>query len=189
MSDFSNQIWWTKKARIKAEKRLLRMDAISQSLLLWYSFFLVAYSIITLVVKVASLTETAIMVALSVLVLLLTLYVNNMRFKERAMLMKQCYEQLGLIYGAIGSSSDIDSLKKEFHSILSISENHKEIDYYRAVDGEYESASDKSKLSKHPTEEQKNSIRMSNNGWCVSVLVLIFLPFIIVAVIRHYSQV
>ncbi|ELY6401500.1 SLATT domain-containing protein, partial [Cronobacter sakazakii] len=119
MSDFSNQIWWTKKARIKAEKRLLRMDAISQSLLLWYSFFLVAYSIITLVVKVASLTETAIMVALSVLVLLLTLYVNNMRFKERAMLMKQCYEQLGLIYGAIGSSSDIDSLKKEFHSILS----------------------------------------------------------------------
>ncbi len=42
---FSDNIWWTKKARIEAEKRLLMYSFQSQVLLLWYSFSGVAASI------------------------------------------------------------------------------------------------------------------------------------------------
>ncbi|EHQ8971643.1 TPA: SLATT domain-containing protein [Citrobacter amalonaticus] len=189
MSDFSDRVWWTKKSRIKAEKRLLKLDFISQALLLWYSVFLASYSIITLVIKVKNDAESAIMVALSVMVLVVTLFVNNMKFKERAMLMKQCYEQVGDVYSSALVSEDLQTLDKEYQSILSISENHKEIDFYRAVVEEFDNAKTKTDISKHPTDKQRNIIHCSNAIWGVVVVFLAVFPFLVVWFFRSFAQV
>jgi len=42
---FADNVWWTRKARIQTEKRLLSNALQSQVLLLWYSFSGVAVSI------------------------------------------------------------------------------------------------------------------------------------------------
>lgn len=44
----ADNVWWTRKAKIENEARLLKYDFHGQILLLWYSFFSVAMSILTL---------------------------------------------------------------------------------------------------------------------------------------------
>ncbi|MEL5654852.1 SLATT domain-containing protein [Serratia ureilytica] len=186
MSDFANKVWWTKKSRIKAESRLIKLDFYSQSLLLWYSFFLVCYSIFSLVKPAAGNTESAVMISLSVLVLIITLFISNRKFKERAMLMKQCYEQLSVIYTRATTATDFAALDVEYQSILSISENHSEHDYCCALVDEYKNTADKDKLSKLPT---KNQLAKRRNISIVSVLLAIFLfffPILVVMALRVF---
>ncbi|MEI7190531.1 SLATT domain-containing protein [Pectobacterium brasiliense] len=187
MSDFSDKVWWTKKARIKTEVRLLNLNFYSQFFLLWYSIFLVCYSIYTLVLPVGTITQTesATMVALSVLVLVATLFINNMDFKGRALLVKQCYEQLSIIYTRSRSENpDYAVLDRDYQAVLSVSENHQEKDFYLAVVDEYNNASDKTKISKKPAGKMAckvNFIRFRN---FISIIFLFFFPFLAVWLLR-----
>lgn len=134
----SDCVWWTKKSRTQAEKRLLSNDFYSQVILLWYSIFLVFYSIYGLKSASESQLFSVVMVALSVLVLCATLFVSNRSFKERSMLIKQCYEQLSIIYNKSSKPNYNEcDLEIEYQNILSICENHKDIDYKCAVFNEY----------------------------------------------------
>ncbi|QKJ48692.1 SLATT domain-containing protein [Proteus vulgaris] len=170
MNQFSDKVWWTKKARIKTERRLLKFDFYSQLLLIWYSFFLVAYSIFSLVNPANGNNESAVMISLSVLVLVMTLFINSMNLKGRAMLIKQCYEQLSVIYTRAKIETDIIELDKEYQKVLSISENHNEYDFSCALIDEYNNTEDKSKLSKQPTKSQ---IKTRRNIKIINYLILI----------------
>lgn len=134
---FSDKVWWTRKARIHTEKRLLANAFQSQVLLLWYSFAGVAVSIYYL--KFAqgnSNTDLAGIswVVYSVLVLCISGFINGLSFKERAGLVKECYETLnGLYHRAIEENADIIALSKEYNQILGVCENHIDNDYYRAL--------------------------------------------------------
>ncbi|MGS0676985.1 SLATT domain-containing protein [Shewanella sp. 125m-1] len=86
----SSDIWWTRKARIRAEKRLLSNAFQSQLLLLWYSLFSVAVSIYYLNNTQSKLGATY-WVVYSVLVLVMSCFINGLSFKERAGLIKECY--------------------------------------------------------------------------------------------------
>lgn len=188
MSDFANKIWWTKKSRIKAERRLLNLDFYSQSLLLWYSIFLVGYSIFSLVNPASGNAESAVMIALSVLVLVMTLFISNMNFKGRAMLMKQCYEQLSIIYTKSMVTTDFAELDIEYQRILSISENHSEQDYCSALVDEYNNTIDKTKLSKTPTDKQISQRRnMTYINRALVVFAALF-PIIVVIILRVFSS-
>ncbi|OOC11741.1 hypothetical protein BM451_20035 [Dickeya dadantii] len=187
MSDFSDKIWWTKKARIKTEVRLLKLNFYSQFFLLWYSIFLVCYSIYTLVLPIGTITQTesATMVALSVLVLVATLFINNMDFKGRALLVKQCYEQLSIIYTrSLVESPDYAVLDRDYQAVLSISENHQEKDFYLAVVDEYNNASDKSKISKTPTDKIKCKVNFIKLISIISIMFLFLFPFFAVWLLR-----
>lgn len=146
-----NKVWWTRKAKIKAERRLLNLDYYAQFLLLWYSSFLVCYSIYSLVNPATNNTEPVIMVALSVLVLIVTLYNSNMNYKGRAILIKQCYEKLSIIETELSIESNIVELDKKYQSILTTTENHLDRDFIKAIIDEYNNTSDKSLLTKKPT--------------------------------------
>jgi hypothetical protein len=186
MSDFANKIWWTKKSRIKAERRLLDFDFYSQSLLLWYSVFLVGYSIFSLVNPASGNIESAIMITLSVLVLVMTLFIGNMNFKGRAMLMKQCYEQLSVIYTKSTATTNFSELDVEYQRVLSISENHSEHDYCRALVDEFDNTDNKEKLSKKPTERQ---ISQRKNMILKNRAIVIFsfsFPIVIVMILRAF---
>lgn len=187
MSDFSDKIWWTKKARIKTEVRLLNLNFYSQFFLLWYSIFLVCYSIYTLVLPIGTTTQTesATMVALSVLVLVATLFINNMDFKGRALLAKQCYEQLSVIYTkSLEQNSDCIDLDREYQSVLSISENHQEKDFYLAVVDEFNNSSDKTKVSKAPTDKMKCKVNFIKVRNVMSIIFLFIFPFLAVFLLR-----
>ncbi|HFJ4305566.1 TPA: SLATT domain-containing protein, partial [Salmonella enterica] len=182
-STFSDKVWWTRKAKIKAERRLLNLDYYSQFLLLWYSSFLVCYSIYSLVKPPANNNESIIMVALSVLILALTLFINNMNYKGRAMLIKQCYEKLSVIHTLSLSSTDLTEIDKQYQAVLASSENHLERDFIKAMVDENANTSDKSKLTKLPTTWHKIQVLYYSLRNIILFLFLFFAPLIILVVL------
>lgn len=134
---FSDNVWWTRKARIQAEKRLLSNAFQSQILLLWYSFSGVASAIYYLNLGDSGsnpdLNGIA-WVVFSVLVLCISGFINGLSFKERAGLIKECYETLnGLCQKSKDDGANFFQLNSEYDQILGVCENHTDRDYYLAL--------------------------------------------------------
>lgn len=137
----SDSIWWTRKAKIQAEKRILANAFQSQVILLWYSFAAVAASVFYLKFSVPGNDMSGIAwVVYSVLVLCISGFINGLSFKQRAGLIKECYETLNDIYHRIKrlesgepDASSITELSTEYEKILGVCENHLTIDYYMAL--------------------------------------------------------
>jgi hypothetical protein len=133
----ADNIWWTRKAKIRAEKRLLAHAFHSQLLLLWYSFFGVVVSIYYLKFEatgangdLAGITW----VVYSVLVLVMSGFIAGLSFKERANLIKECYEALQVLYEKTKSNNpDYSAIADEYQKTLGLCENHSEYDYYQAL--------------------------------------------------------
>ncbi len=134
---FSDNVWWTRKSRIQAEKRLLSNAFQSQLLLLWYSFFGVAVSIYYL--KFTPLNGQNDLAGISwivysVLVLSISGFIAGLSFKERASLIKESYETLNTFYHkAKEDNADIEKISTEYEQIMGLCENHTDYDYYSAL--------------------------------------------------------
>lgn len=133
----ADNIWWTRKARIQTEKRLLSNAFQSQLILLWYSFFSVAVSVYYLK-NPQNGTESISWIVYSVLVLCISGFINGLSFKERASLVKECYESLNsLIHQASQPNVDISILASTYESKLNACENHTDKDFAIALCQEY----------------------------------------------------
>lgn len=134
---FSDNVWWTRKARIQTEKRLLSNAFQAQILLLWYSFTGVASAVYYLKLDENNSNPDfsgIAWVVFSVLVLCISGFINGLSFKERAGLIKECYETLnGLYHKSKDSNADFVKLSSECDQILGVCENHSERDYYLAL--------------------------------------------------------
>lgn len=134
---FSDNVWWTRKARIQAEKRILSNAFQAQVLLLWYSFAGMASSIYYLKFTSTPVSTDAIgtaWVVFSVLVMCISGFINGLSLKERAGLIKECYETLhGLYLRSNEPQADIVSLTVEYKQVLGVCENHTDQDYYLAL--------------------------------------------------------
>ncbi|WP_227729640.1 SLATT domain-containing protein [Yersinia proxima] len=183
----SDRIWWTKKSRIKAEKRLLFKDISSQVILLWYTIFSVFVSIYELKSPSPSQMFAVTMVSLSVLVLAVTLFIGNRDFKERAMLIKQCYEQLSVIYAKSQQKEcDLVLLEQEYQNILSMCENHEDIDHKNAIVSEFynKPIADRDSLSKKPNKLMITSVIVKFIfKWFILFILAIF-PIILWVLLR-----
>ncbi len=140
----SDNIWWTRKARIQAEKRLLSSAFQAQILLLWYSFCSVAASIYYLKFNAQSEYAGVAWVVFSTLVLCISGFINGLGYKERAALVKDSYEALNGLYQRAKENScstteccNTTELANEYESILSVCENHTDIDYQLALCNTY----------------------------------------------------
>ena len=135
----SGNIWWTRKARIQAEKRLLSHATHSQVLLLWYSFSGVASAIYYLEFDSGTTDVSGIVwVVFSVLVLCISGFINGLSFKERASLIKESYETLNdILRRSKLESADSGELGIEYDQVLSVCENHLDRDFYAALCLEY----------------------------------------------------
>jgi hypothetical protein len=137
----SDSIWWTRKSKIQAEKRLLSHAFQAQVVLLWYSFMAVAASIYYLKASPSDSDIAGIAwVVYSVLVLCISGFINGLSFSKRASLIKECYETLNDVYGRVKScestgaaGAKIQELSAEYKQILGVCENHLTIDYYLAL--------------------------------------------------------
>lgn len=152
MNKIADGIWWTRKARIKTEKRLLANAFQAQLLLVWYSFCSVAISIYYL--KFATENDYAGIswVVFSVLVLCISGFINGLNYKERASLIKECYETLHNLYQQAVVSTDQTEIATKYEQVLNMCENHEEIDYYYALcEAHLTQPTPKESLTKHPT--------------------------------------
>lgn len=133
----SDNIWWTRKARIQTEKRLLSNSFQSQVILLWYSFFSVAVSVYYLKTPQNGI-ESISWVVYSVLILCISGFINGLSFKERANLIKECYESLNsIMHKASQNNADIAKLSIVYESKLNACENHTDKDFAIALCQEY----------------------------------------------------
>ncbi|MCW8876084.1 MAG: SLATT domain-containing protein [Kangiellaceae bacterium] len=138
---FSDNIWWTRKARIQTEKRLLANAFHSQLLLLWFSFCGVAASVYYL--KFAQTGNTGEIIGItwvvfSVLILCMSGFISGLSFKERAALVKESYEAINTLYQkAKQENANVAALAENYDQVLSLCENHTDYDYYQALCIEY----------------------------------------------------
>lgn len=129
----SDSIWWTRKARIRSEKRLLSNAFQSQVLLLWYSFFSVAVSVYYLKSSQSDIGSVS-WIVYSVLVLVISGFINGLSFKERASLIKECYEGLNSLYQQANlDEANIKQIAHEYEQALNACENHTDEDYAIAL--------------------------------------------------------
>lgn len=130
----ADNIWWTRKARIQTEKRLLSNARHAQLLLLWYSFFSVGASVYYLQFNSQSEYSNVSWVIFSVLVLCVSGFINGLSYKERAAIVKDSYESLNSLYRkAKQENADAKLISNEYEQILSLCENHADIDYQIAL--------------------------------------------------------
>lgn len=119
---------------MQAEKRLIANALQSQILLLWYSFSAVAASIYYMQFDSSESNLPGITwVVYSVLVLCISGFINGLSFKERAGLIKECYQTLNGFYHKACSNNNINQLAAEYDQIIGVCENHTDEDYYLAL--------------------------------------------------------
>ena len=166
--NIESNIWWTRKSRIQAEKRLLENAFQAQLLQLWYSLASASIAIYYLQFQPNSELSGVAWVIFSVLALAMSGFVSGLSFKERASLIKECYETLNSLYHRLKNDKNEKEALKEYNQVIGVCENHKDVDYYRALCDEYLN-SDPEKLDRKPTRYM----------WCVVVLSLVRRFFIL----------
>jgi hypothetical protein len=129
----SDNIWFTRKARIQASIRLLANDNHSQLLLVFYSIIITSLSII--LVKYPNIIgpeADLITVIMSVIILLTSLLVASKNFKGRALAYKTHYIELQKLYfEALSAEKNNLSLKvieDKYMTLLERVENHTPMD-------------------------------------------------------------
>lgn len=153
----SDSIWWTRQSRIRTERRLLSNAFHSQLILLWYSFYSVAASIYYIGSQQSE-TISKYWLIYSVLVLIVSGFINGFSYKERASQIKENYESLKKLYAQAkefeSKGQSVFHVQKTYEEALKKCENHSPMDYLEALYDTYQSTQNKDNVSPHPTEYQ-----------------------------------
>jgi hypothetical protein len=133
MFDLSDKIWKTKKARANASSRLKNNDIISQSLIIYYSLFIVGLTIFDMKHKYVNM-ETLTLV-LSIIILTISVFILSMDYKSRSEKLLTLNIKLDkLFYKAIKYKDDkqkTEIIHKKYLSLLESSENHSSYDFLK----------------------------------------------------------
>lgn len=153
----SNNIWWTRQARIRTERRLLSNASQSQIILFWYSFYSVAVSIYY-IGEPQNLLVSKSWLIYSILILAISSFMNGFTYKERANLIKENYLELWTLYSEARrletNGQPTVSLEKEYIASMQKCENHLPKDYIEALYDNYINSIDKTNISPNPTDKQ-----------------------------------
>jgi hypothetical protein len=140
-----DKVWFTRKAWINAEERLLLNEHHTQLLMVAYAAYSTCASVVMLKFppKLGTdkdLAETA-LVVLSIILLALSLYLNSKSFKDRASRFKHGYHELQAIENGLtalaanphtnASSAECTTLADRYAKVLREVENHHRLDDIR----------------------------------------------------------
>ena len=130
-----NRIWWTRKARIEAEQRLLWISFHANLLLFYYSAFSVGTSVYYFKFAPQSEYINFIWILFSILIFCVQCFSSGFQLDRRAGLLKECYEALGNLEQKCNNANEDEliQIKKDFTLLLRSCENHQSLDYYRAI--------------------------------------------------------
>lgn len=131
----SNRIWWTRKARIEAEQRLLRISFHANLLLFYYSAFSVGTSVYYFKFAPKSEYINFVWILFSILIFCIQCFSSGFQLNRRAGLLKECYEALGNLDQKCRNANEYELIQigKDFTLLLRSCENHQSLDYYRAI--------------------------------------------------------
>lgn len=133
---FSNNIWITRKSRINTSERLKSNDSVSQFLIIYYSFFLIVITILDSN-KLLNKDYNEVILILSILILVVSVYVLSKNFKERSLRLQSSYNKMNRIYREVlkkeNLGEDISSLEKEYDDLIELTENHSNCDYLQVL--------------------------------------------------------
>lgn len=132
-----DNIWFTYKARIRAQQRLAALDLHSQLLLVWYAVLGACLSIVVIRHAEALGPDTDIISAMfGMAVLVMSLWVTNRDFRGRSIEMRRNYLALHDLYSKATASPSVISpteVNRAYQELLAAVENHSEMDdkYFR----------------------------------------------------------
>lgn len=145
IKDFkNNKVWVTRKSRILAESRVLHRNGLSSFLLIWYSFFLICYSILELEKLIIS--EFPLTLMMSIGVFVMSIYIPTIGYAEKSQNYKRSYIKLESIESRLEdliilienkqitdniAQTKYKKLKKEYNNNLKETLNHLDIDYIK----------------------------------------------------------
>jgi hypothetical protein len=153
-----DNVWWTRKARIQAESRLLKSHQLTQALLLWYSLASVFVAVTLLKFSAFSSNIDLLFTCFSIFILGVTLFSSNAQYVQKADAFKGNYIALQHLYLEL---NEIDKPTKthqeKYQDLLHSTENHQQIDDARALVETYDSTpADKlNNLTRTPTKRHK----------------------------------
>lgn len=183
----SDNIWWTRQARIRTERRLLSNAFHSQIILLWYSFYSVAISIYYFGAAQDAISSKSWLIY-SVLVLVVSVYINGFSYKERAALIKENYERLKTLMTHAkqieSKNGDLTQVAFSYEKALKACENHRQEDYLEALYEVYESSEDKSKVIPKPTEYQLKKAKRNRRSRNIALALFYLLPIAITLILN-----
>lgn len=132
LKSLADKIWITRKCRINLSERLKKNNLFSQSLIIWYSFLLIALTIID---KSYPIVEDSypLTLILSIAILILSIFVMAMNFSERAIKAQILYTQLDCLYQVVENSAEDkeEALYKQYIDLIALTENHNDHDYLK----------------------------------------------------------
>ncbi|TCZ75064.1 SLATT domain-containing protein [Paenibacillus albiflavus] len=143
------RVWKTKKSRMEAEARLIQNNLIADILVNYYTFAVIVYSILALVLDSGNSYSKNITIStlvLSIGLFGITLFLSSVGFKQKATQFKDSYHKLDLLEIDINhllrsaqfksKKQIIDELyvlEQKYIYILSLTDNHHTIDHDRIV--------------------------------------------------------
>ncbi|MDR6720111.1 SLATT domain-containing protein [Paenibacillus sp. 2003] len=136
-----NRIWMTKKSRMEAEARMNKNNIFSQFLVNYYTFVVLAFSIISLLEKNSDIIALMTVIA-SVGLFGTTLFLTSMAYKEKAMQYKDSYLSLTELETDLKHIlredkedseviNNLQILERRYNEILAKTDNHSEVDYIK----------------------------------------------------------
>lgn len=132
---FSDNVWKTRKSRINTSERFKKNDLISQILIAYYSFFIIAITIVDM--KIEKLNFEILTLILSILIVIVSIFIFAMNYKERALILQTSYILMSKLYDDILEKEikkeDYSDLKNQYNMIISLTENHSDDDYLQVM--------------------------------------------------------
>lgn len=184
MSKLSENIWFTRKARIQTSERLLSNDNHSQILLVVYSIVNTCLAVV-LMKNIPGTGDNAdlSLVIMSVIILVTSLFVANKNFKGRGLSLKNHYIELHRLYFDTLDAEDnndtnkIITLRDKYTELLVQEENHATIDDYV-----FRVFNEKNLTSRKPTKFEKAIVYSYKSLRFLSLTVLYMSPTLIIYV-------
>lgn len=131
-----SRIWKTKKARMNAEERLLKINNTLQWLMLCYTLLITFLSVFSLIQSIDWLNYSIVISSIAITVL--SIFINSQNYVQRAYEMRLNYTKLGeieyeltVIEKTLLSSQTLIDFNKKYQELLREVENHKEEDYLK----------------------------------------------------------
>jgi hypothetical protein len=153
-----DNVWWTRKARIQAESRLLKSHKLTQTLLLWYSLASVFVAVTLLKFSDFSSNIDLLFTCFSIFILGVTLFSSNAQYVQKADAFKGNYIALQHLYFEL---CEIDPPTKahqeKYQDLLNSTENHQEVDDARALVEVYDNTPEDKldKLTRTPSKQHR----------------------------------
>lgn len=180
---FSDNVWKTRKSRINTSERFKKNDLISQILIAYYSFFIIAITIVD--IKCENINFEILTLILSILIVIVSIFIFAMNYKERALILQTSYVLMAKLYDDIlekeNKNEDYSDLKNQYNMIISLTENHSDNDYLQVM---YEVRNQKKyeEVNGKWTYEKGTKRLMYKIKHFITLLFLFILPIIILVI-------